>query len=129
MIPGLFGILLLDNPIPGLDDPLIFMTLLIIGANSVIATLLPYAAENYPLYVRGRATGWVAAMTKAGGIGAQLFGLFGVIPGASVAAAALSLPTVLSSVLIAVWGGETRGRILHDVELFEAEKHEPVDLA
>ena len=128
-IPGLFGILLLDNPVPGLDNPLIFMTLLIIGANSVIATLLPYAAENYPLYVRGRATGWVAAMTKAGGIGAQLFGLFGVIPAASVAAAALSIPTVLSSVLVAVWGGETRGRILHDVELFEAEKREPVDLA
>ena len=121
---GLLGLLLIDNPLPGLDNPLIFMTLLIIGANSVIATILPYAAENYPLYVRGRATGWVAGMTKAGGIGAQMFGLFGAIPAVGVAAAALSVPTLLSIILVALWGSETRGRVLSDIELFEAEKPE-----
>jgi len=126
MLAGLLGLLLIDNPIPGLDNPLIFMTLLIIGVNCVIATILPYAAENYPLYVRGRATGWVAGMTKAGGIGAQLFGLFGVIPAIGVAAAVLSVPTVLSTLLVALWGNETRGRVLSDIELFEAEKPDNV---
>jgi len=123
-LAGLLGLLLIDNPIPGLDNPLIFMTLLIIGANGVIATILPYAAETYPLYVRGRATGWVAGMTKAGGIVAQLFGLFGAIPAIAVAAAVLSVPTVFSAILLAIWGSETRGRVLSDIELFEAEKPE-----
>ena len=43
--------------------------------------LLPYAAESYPLQVRGRATGWVAACTKAGGLAAQLLSLLGLVPG------------------------------------------------
>jgi putative MFS transporter len=124
---GLLGLLLLDYPVPGLDNPLIFMTLLIVGVNCVIATILPYAAENYPLYVRGRATGWVAGMTKAGGIGAQLFGLFGVTPAIGVAAAVLSVPTLISTLLVTFWGSETRGRALSDLELFEAEKPTMLD--
>jgi putative MFS transporter len=95
-----------------------FMTCLIIGANSVIATILPYAAENYPRYVRGRATAWVAGMTKAGGIGAQLFGIAGATPGVGVAAAVLSIPTVLSIILLSLWDSETRGRVLSNIELF-----------
>ena len=48
--------------------------------------ILPYAAESYPLQVRGRATGWVAACTKAGGLAAQLLSLLGLVPGLGWAA-------------------------------------------
>ena len=41
------------------------VALLIIGTNALIAMLLPYAAESFPLRIRGRTTGTVAACTKA----------------------------------------------------------------
>ena len=51
-------------------SPVLPVALLIVGSNGVLAILLPYCAESFPLRVRGRATGWVAACTKAGGVGA-----------------------------------------------------------
>src|SRR5256885_16443023 len=51
--------------------PVIPLALLILGSTGVISMLLPYAAENYPLRIRGRATGWVAACSKLGGLTAQ----------------------------------------------------------
>ena len=48
------------------------VALLIVGTNGIIAILLPYTAESFPLRVRGRATGWVAACTKGGGLFAQV---------------------------------------------------------
>ena len=67
-------------------SPVLVIALLIVGINGIIAMLLPYAAESYPLQVRGRATGWVAACTKAGGLAAQLLGLLGLVPGLAWAA-------------------------------------------
>ena len=55
----------------GDGSPVLPVALLIVGSNGIIAILLPYAAESFPLRVRGRATGWVAACTKAGGVFAQ----------------------------------------------------------
>ncbi len=53
-------------------SPVLPVALLIVGTNGIIAMLLPYCAESFPLRVRGRATGWVAACTKAGGVVAQV---------------------------------------------------------
>src|SRR5256886_17431570 len=41
---------------------------------------LPYAAENYPLRIRGRATGWVAACSKLGGLVAQALSVVAGVP-------------------------------------------------
>lgn len=89
---------------------------LIIGTNGMIAVLLPYTAENFPLGVRGRATGLVAASSKFGGVAVQGFALVGLIPTLGGAAFALLAPMSLSVGLIAWSGRETRGRSLRELE-------------
>ena len=92
------------------------IALLIVGTNGVIAVLLPYAAENYPLGSRGRATGLVAGSSKIGGVVVQLFALFGFIPLLGDAALLLAFPVAISAMLLAWAGRETRGRSLRELE-------------
>ena len=61
-------------------SPVLPVALLIIGTNALIAMLLPYTAESFPLRIRGRTTGTVAACTKAGGMVAQLLAMFALVP-------------------------------------------------
>ncbi len=89
---------------------------LIVGTNGMIAVLLPYTAENYPLGVRGRATGLVAGSSKFGGVAVQGFALIGLIPTLGGAALALLAPMTVSAGLIAWAGRETRGRSLRELE-------------
>ena len=92
------------------------VAMLIIGSNGMIAVLLPYTAENYPLGVRGRATGMVAGSSKFGGVAVQGFALMGLIPTLGGAALALLAPMAVSGGLI-IWAGrETRGRSLRELE-------------
>jgi putative MFS transporter len=92
------------------------IAMLIVGTNGMIAVLLPYAAENYPLGVRGRATGLVAGASKFGGVAVQGFALVGLIPTLGGAALALLVPMALSAALVAWAGRETRGRSLRELE-------------
>ena len=92
------------------------IALLIVGTNGMIAVLLPYAAENYPLGMRGRATGLVAGSSKVGGVAVQGFALAGLIPTLGGAALALLVPMAASAGLVAYAGRETRGRSLSDLE-------------
>jgi putative MFS transporter len=92
------------------------IAMLIVGSNGTIAVLLPYAAENYPLGIRGRATGLVAGSSKFGGVAVQGFALLGFIPTLGGAALALLLPMGLSAALVAWAGRETRGRSLRELE-------------
>lgn len=113
---GLAGALL-----PGslLRSDLIVVTviaMLIVGTNGMIAVLLPYSAENYPLGMRGRATGLIAGSSKVGGVAVQGFALFGLMPTLEGAALALLAPTALSAVLVGWAGRETHGRSLWQLE-------------
>ena len=92
------------------------VAMLLVGVNGIIATLLPYAAESYPLKVRGRATGWVAACTKGGGLIAQLLGLLGYVPALGWAALLTLVPVVVSLGLVWRYCAETRGRDLRELE-------------
>src|SRR3954469_11703541 len=92
------------------------IALLIVGSNGMIAVLLPYAAENYPLGIRGRATGLVAGSSKFGGVAVQSFALVGLIPTLTGAPLALLAPLILSGALVAYAGRETRGRSLRELE-------------
>jgi putative MFS transporter len=92
------------------------VAMLIIGSNGTVAVLLPYAAENYPLGIRGRATGLIAGSSKFGGVAVQGFALVGLIPTLGGAALALLLPMGLSAALVAWAGRETRGRSLRELE-------------
>jgi len=113
---GLLGLVHLELSSPADASPVFVIALLIVGVNGIIAMLLPYAAESYPLQVRGRATGWVAACTKAGGLAAQLLGLLGLVPGLAWAAVLALVPVLLSIVLVVRYCGETRGTDLRDLE-------------
>jgi putative MFS transporter len=115
-LAGLVGALL---PAPLLSWPPLLVAviaLLIVGSNGTIAVLLPYAAENYPLGIRGRATGVVAGASKFGGVAVQGFALLGFIPTLGGAALALLAPMGLSAALVAWAGRETRGRSLRELE-------------
>ena len=100
---GLCGLLVMDLPAfqSGLG-PLPWVVLLIVGINGVLATVLPFAAENSALVIRGRATGWVAGSTKAGGILAQALGLVGIAPSLSVAAIFVAALFVVAAGLLSL---------------------------
>jgi putative MFS transporter len=82
----------------------------------VISILMPYAAESFPVRLRGRATGWIAGCSKVGGVMAQSLAAFSLVPAFGLAAGAVALPTLASLLLIAAFGHETRGRDLRDLE-------------
>ena len=117
-LAGLIGVLRLAQ---GGGNPVVPVALLILGSNGVIATLLPYAAESFPLRIRGRATGWVAACSKGGGLLAQLLGILALQPTLGRAAALLIAPTLLALALVIAFGRETRGSDLRALDLVPAD--------
>jgi putative MFS transporter len=115
---GLGTILLRSTGLfPILANPILPIVLLILGTSGVISMLLPYTSENYPVKVRGRATGWVAGCSKIGGLMAQGLGALALVPAIGIAAALIAVPAVLSMLLIFQFGHETRGRDLRELEL------------
>jgi putative MFS transporter len=114
---GLLAVLLRSTGVmPILSNPIVPLALLIIGSTGVISILLPYTAENYPIKVRGRATGWVAGCSKIGGLIAQGLSALALVPALNLAALTIAVPAAVSLVLIAVLGRETRNRDLRDLE-------------
>src|SRR5204863_7420328 len=59
-IAGLIGALLPAQVLAWPPLLIAVIAMLIVGTNGMIAVLLPYSAENYPLGIRGRATGLIA---------------------------------------------------------------------
>jgi MFS transporter, putative metabolite:H+ symporter len=100
----------------GLSHPVIPLALVILGSSGVISMLLPYAAENYPLRIRGRATGWVAACSKLGGLAAQALSVTAGVPPFTAALVSIAVPAVGSGILIAFFGRESRGRSLGELD-------------
>ena len=115
-LAGLAGALLLDSTYASPVVMVAVIATLIVGTNGMIAVLLPYAAENYPLGVRGRATGLIAGSSKVGGVAVQVFALVGLIPTLGGAALGLLVPMGVSAALVAWAGRETRGRSLRELE-------------
>ena len=114
---GLVAILLRDlKDVPILSSPVLPVVLLMIGTSAIISVLLPYSAESYPLKVRGRATGWVAGFSKAGGLLAQGLGTLALVPALGVTAGAVALPCLLSIALLSTLGHETHDRDLRELE-------------
>jgi putative MFS transporter len=117
MALGLFAVMLRGvGEYSWLVNPVVSVSLLIVGSTAVISILLPYAAENYPVGVRGRATGWVAGWSKIGGLIAQGIGALALVPAVGLAAAIIAVPALISLVLIGLTGRETRGRDLQELE-------------
>ncbi len=92
------------------------IALLIIGSNGILAILLPYASESYPLKIRGRATGWIAACTKGGGVLAQTLSITALVPPLGIAAGMIIVPILVTLGLFIRFGTETRGLDLRELE-------------
>ena len=91
--------------------------LVVIGIIALlIAMLLPYAAESFPLRIRARTTGTVAACTKAGGMLAQMLAILSLVPALGTVSLAIIVPTAAALLLVAWFGRETRGRDLRDLD-------------
>jgi putative MFS transporter len=113
-LAGLLLVLRLE--LVGDGSPVVPVALLIVGTNGLLAVLLPYTAESFPLRVRGRTTGWVAACTKAGGVGAQALSIMALVPPMAVVAGLIVTPVLVGSVLISWFGRETRGGDLRGLD-------------
>ena len=113
-LAGLAGVLRLE--LTGSGSPVPPVALLIVGTNAMIAVLLPYTAESFPLRIRGRTTGIVAACTKAGGMLAQLLAILALVPSLAIVSVAIMLPTAAALLLVARYGKETRGRDLRELD-------------
>src|SRR5438046_3796332 len=116
MVLGMLGLTLQQLGAGEMSHPLIPVALIILGSSGVISMLLPYAAENYPLRIRGRATGWVAACSKLGGLAAQALSVVAGVPPLAAAVTAIAVPAVGSTILIALYGRESRGRSLGELD-------------
>lgn len=110
---GLLGVSMFDSSISIFRaHPLIVFSVLMVGVNGIIAVLLPYTAENYPVLVRGRATGLASGSSKFGGLAANALTMAGLVPSLVVAAVALAVPIAVSAGLLARYGKETRNKQL-----------------
>jgi putative MFS transporter len=93
------------------------MTVLLLTAVSgVIAMLIPYAAEIYPVHLRGTGAGVVAASSKFGGILGAGIALLGFFDQLALSALVLSVPMGASAWLLARRGVETRGARLEEIQ-------------
>jgi putative MFS transporter len=120
---GLAGLSLIDAGVPLVNDHLLLLFAgLMVGVNGIIAVLLPYTAENYPVLVRGRGTGLVAGSSKLGGLAAQALSISALVPGLGLAAMGLAVPMAVSAVMVAACGKETRRRVLDE---FDQWGHDP----
>ena len=82
---------------------------LLVAVSGVIAMLIPYAAEIYPVQWRGSGSGLVAGSSKLGGILGAGLALLGFFDHFVLSALVISLPMALSAVWLWRSGVETRG--------------------
>ncbi|MGC3988760.1 MAG: MFS transporter [Chthoniobacteraceae bacterium] len=111
---GLGWVLLLEGHAGG--NPVYPIAMLIVGSNGILAILLPYASESYPLKVRGRATGWIAACSKIGGVLAQSLSITALVPPIGIAAGIIMVPMLVTLLLFIKYGTETRGLDLRELD-------------
>jgi putative MFS transporter len=90
--------------------------LLLVSSSGVIAMLIPYAAEIYPVHLRGTGSGLVAAGSKFGGILGALCGVLGLFSHFAASAFVIAVPMALAAIVLMKSGVETRGRRLEDIQ-------------
>lgn len=91
------------------------IALLLVSSSGVIAMLIPYAAEIYPVHLRGTGSGVVAASSKFGGILGALLGVLGLFDQMALSAMVIMLALVIAAFLLQRFGIDTRGIRLEDM--------------
>ncbi|WP_341937246.1 MFS transporter [Marinimicrobium sp. C2-29] len=89
--------------------------LLLTSASGIIAMLIPYASEIYPVHLRGTGAGIVAASSKLGGIGGTLLGVSGLLDSLTASALVIATPLFGAALLLGRNGIDTRGLHLEDI--------------
>ncbi|HKR77080.1 MAG TPA: MFS transporter, partial [Rhodanobacter sp.] len=89
---------------------------LLVSSGGVIATMLPYSAEIYPVHLRGTGSGLIAASSKAGGILGAGLGVLGLFAHFALSALLIALPMAAAGWLLARHGVETRGHALEAIQ-------------
>ena len=89
---------------------------LLISVSGVIAMLIPYAAEIYPVHLRGSGSGVIAASSKFGGILGAALAVFSFFDHFALSAVLLALPMAVSAIMLWRSGVETRGVTLEDIQ-------------
>ena len=89
---------------------------LLVSVSGVIAMLIPYAAEIYPVQLRGTGSGVVAASSKFGGILGALLGVLGLFEHLALAAGLIALAMLMAGVTLLRHGVETRGLSLEEIQ-------------
>lgn len=94
---------------------------LLVTISGVIAMLIPYAAEIYPVHLRGTGSGVIAASSKFGGIVGAGLGVSGFFNHFALSALLIAIPMAVACVLLLRSGVETRGKRLEDIERVMAQ--------
>jgi putative MFS transporter len=104
------------------------MVMLLVGSGGVISMLSPYTAEVYPTALRGTGSGFAAGTSKVGGMLAPPLAAFtlGIVPGFSMIGLVVAAPVVISAIILAVAGVETRDRALEELHAGSKPPSEPV---
>lgn len=89
---------------------------LLVSVSGVIAMLIPYAAEIYPVHLRATGSGVVAAASKFGGILGAAFGVLGFFGNFMLSALLIAVPMAVSGFMLLRSGIETRGHRLEDIQ-------------
>jgi putative MFS transporter len=90
---------------------------LLVSSSGVIAMLIPYAAEIYPVHQRGTGSGLVAAASKFGGILGAGVGVLGLFEYLAWSALAIAVPMAVSAAMLFRAGIDTRGQRLEDIQV------------
>jgi MFS transporter, putative metabolite:H+ symporter len=89
---------------------------LLVSVSGVIAMLIPYAAETYPVHLRGTGSGVIAASSKFGGLLGAALGVTGFFANFGLSALLIAVPMALSGVMLWRSGVETRGLRLEEIQ-------------
>jgi len=89
---------------------------LLVSSSGVIAMLIPYAAEIYPVHLRATGSGVIAASSKFGGILGAIGGVCGLFNDMNLSSLVIALPMAISAALLMKRGIDTRGRNLEEIQ-------------
>ena len=89
---------------------------LLLSVSGVIATLIPYAAEIYPVHLRSTGAGLIAGSSKFGGILGAVLGVLGLFGHFMLSALLIALPMAAAAWMLARGGVETRGHGLEAIQ-------------
>jgi putative MFS transporter len=89
---------------------------LLLSISGVIATLIPYAAEIYPVHLRSTGSGLIAGCSKFGGILGAAVGVAGLFEHFMLSALLIAVPMAASGWMLVRSGIETRGHGLEAIQ-------------